>query len=201
MVEKKIYNEFKTLGKNKNKKQIILVHTSRNFPEYLTGLRERNIGYFKRIPNFVITRNGDVHQFIEPNYYTRFFNSEKLNKNSIIVSLENLGWLEKKSIKNEYNNWINDIYNGEVYEKKWRNYIYWEPYTNEQLNTLVHLCKDLTDEFSIDKKCIGHNTKTKDFEKYDGIITRSNIHQDFTDVSPAFNFETFLKKLENEQFV
>ena len=37
-------------------------------------------------------------------------------------------------------------------------------------------------------------------EKYDGIVSKSNFDTDYTDVSPAFNFEEFLKKIEYEQF-
>jgi hypothetical protein len=35
-------------------------------------------------------------------------------------------------------------------------------------------------------------------EKYGGIITRANFDSKHTDVSPAFNFETFKKYLKNE---
>jgi putative alpha-1,2-mannosidase len=35
-------------------------------------------------------------------------------------------------------------------------------------------------------------------EKIEGIVTRSNFDSDFTDVSPAFNFEYFIKQLYNE---
>ena len=35
-------------------------------------------------------------------------------------------------------------------------------------------------------------------ETFNGILTRSNIDDDSTDVSPAFDFEYFIKKLENE---
>jgi hypothetical protein len=51
---------------------------------------------------------------------------------------------------------------------------------------------------SINLTCVGHNTKTNRMETFDGIFTRSNFDENYTDVSPAFDFEYFIKKLENE---
>jgi hypothetical protein len=45
---------------------------------------------------------------------------------------------------------------------------------------------------------IGHNTKINGIEKYEGVVTRSNFDSSFTDVNPSFNFEEFLKRIENE---
>jgi hypothetical protein len=56
----------------------------------------------------------------------------------------------------------------------------------------------LLEKFSIDKKCIGHNTKVEGIEKYVGIVTKSNFDVEYTDVSPAFDFEQFVKYIENE---
>jgi hypothetical protein len=52
----------------------------------------------------------------------------------------------------------------------------------------------------IKNQVIGHNTKINGIERYDGIVSKSNFDTDYTDVSPAFNFEEFLKKIEYEQF-
>jgi hypothetical protein len=52
------YGDFKPLGKQKKKSQIILTHTSRNVENYLTSLRYRYSGMFDRIPNYVITKEG-----------------------------------------------------------------------------------------------------------------------------------------------
>ncbi len=51
---------------------------------------------------------------------------------------------------------------------------------------------------SIKSQTIGHNTKINGSNKFEGVITKSNFHANYTDVSPAFNFEEFLKKIENE---
>jgi N-acetyl-anhydromuramyl-L-alanine amidase AmpD len=85
-----------------------------------------------------------------------------------------------------------------VFERKWRDYYFWQPYTETQIDKLVQLCKQLFDETSVNSQIIGHNTKIKEFQKQEGVITRSNYDVDFTDVSPAFNFDIFTKKIENE---
>jgi hypothetical protein len=56
-------------------------------------------------------------------------------------------------------------------------------------------------DYSIDKKCVGHNTKVDGIERYEGIVSRSNFSSKYTDLSPAFDFEKFLKYIENEQLV
>lgn len=92
-----IINNISHIGTEKRKIKIFLTHTSRNFEDYLSAIKNRNNGYFKRIPNFIITRDGKIVNLLNPECYSMFFNDENLNKKSIIISLENLGWLEKKS--------------------------------------------------------------------------------------------------------
>ena len=132
--------------------------------------------------------------------YFGFFEDNTINKNSIIVCLENLGWLEKKQLTNWYINWKGSIYNQEVYEKKWRDFFFWEPYPDEQLKVVADLCNHLTEMFKIEKRCIGHNTRFEGVENFEGIVTKSNFDIKYTDLSPSFNFETFKKLFEDEQF-
>ena len=194
------YGNFKPTGKQKKKKQIILCHTSREVEEYLTSLKFRYNGKFDRIPNYVITRDGKILQLLSDISHTNYFNNENINRNSIIICLENLGWLEKKPLTNYYINWKGSIYNEQVYEKKWRDYFFWEPYTTSQIESTADLCNQLNETLRIDNRCIGHNTKVVGVENFEGIVTKSNFDSDFTDLSPSFNFETFRKLLKNEQF-
>jgi len=55
------------------------------------------------------------------------------------------------------------------------------------------------EEFKIPKKFIGHNTKLNGVEKFNGIINRSNLSEDYTDLSPAFNFVYLLENFNDEQ--
>ena len=189
------------LGKQKKKKQIILTHTSRNIKDYVSAIKHRYNGKYDKIPNFLIGRDGVIYRLIPENGYTNYFPNLNVNRNSIIISLENLGWLEKIPLTEHYVNWNGDIYKEQVFEKKWRDYFFWQPYTTEQINSCAELCKELTTEFSIDKKCVGHNTRIEGIERFDGIVSKSNFDSDYTDLSPAFNFENFLKQLEDEQFI
>lgn len=193
------YGKFIHAGKNKDKYQIIICHTSREVNEYLTSLKFRYNGKYTKIPNYVISREGKILQLLDDEEYGTFFYKKNKNKNSIIISLENLGWLEKEPLKDYHINWIGNIYKEKVFEKKWRDYFFWQPYTEEQLKSCSYLCKILLEKFSIDKKCIGHNTKVDGVDKYVGIVTKSNFDTEYTDVSPAFDFEQFIKYIEDEQ--
>ena len=64
MIEVEKYGNFKSLGKNKKKYQIILIHTSRNAENYLQSLKYRYNSKFKKIPNYLITKNGKIKFFI-----------------------------------------------------------------------------------------------------------------------------------------
>lgn len=62
----------------------------------------------------------------------------------------------------------------------------------------MELCLELCKEFNISPNCIGTNTKIRGAKSFDGIISRSNLYNYLTDLSPAFDFEKFTKLLENE---
>lgn len=193
-------NKFSPSGKQKKKNQIILIHTGREYDSYINSLTYRFNGNYNKIPNYIITRKGDIIQLLNNIEYSNIFDSPNINRNGIIISLENLGWLNKEPLKDYYINWIGDIYKGKVYEKKWRDYFFWEPYTEIQTEKTIELCKKIFSEMSIKPQFIGHNTKINGIEKYEGVVSRSNYDTMYTDINPSFNFEYFLKKLENEEY-
>lgn len=188
-------------GKQKKKKQIILTHTSRDVEEYLMMLKYRNNGKFSRTPHYVVTKNGEIIQKLTNESYSEVFVETNINRNSIIISLENLGWLNKVPLKDYYTNWIGNIYKGTPYEKKWRDYHFWDPYTSAQIQATAKLCLSLVEEHKIEKKCVGHNTKIKDVDKVGGIVSRSNFDEIYTDLNPSFDFEKFTNLIRDEQLV
>jgi N-acetyl-anhydromuramyl-L-alanine amidase AmpD len=194
------YGNFKSVGKQKKKKQIILCHTSREVEEYLASLKFRYNSKYDKIPNYVITKNGTILQLLPNDGHTNFFSEDNINRNAIVVCLENLGWLEKKPLTNHHINWKGSIYNQQVYEKKWRDFFFWEPYTSKQIKTVAELCYHLTTEIRIKKNCVAHNTKIDGIEGFEGIVSRSNFNSKYTDLNPSFNFETFTKLIEYGQF-
>jgi len=90
MVNFEKYGNFKSIGKQKKKKQIILCHTSREVEEYLTSLKFRYNSKYDRIPNYIVTRTGKVLQLLPDVSHSNYFTEENINRNSIIISLENL---------------------------------------------------------------------------------------------------------------
>jgi N-acetyl-anhydromuramyl-L-alanine amidase AmpD len=193
------YGNFKPLGEYKGKKQIILCHTSREAGEYLPSLKFRYNQKYDKIPHYLITKSGEIIQLLIDSGYSKFFDDDGINRQSIIISLENLGWLEKKPLTNQYINWKGGIYIEEPYDKKWRDYFFWEPYTELQVENTIKLCNKLCDDFSIEKKCSGHNTKINGINNFEGIVSRSNYDERFTDLNPSFDFQKFLKNIEHEQ--
>jgi len=192
------YGEFKPVGKQKKKHQIILTHTSRNINDYLQSLKFRFNGDFKRIPNYIITREGKIIQLLGNTEHSEYFKDSNINRNSIIISLENLGWLQKEPLTDHYINWIGDIYKGNVFEKKWRDYFFWQPYTEKQVLSTNSLCDKLLKEMKIKPQIVEHNTKIVGVEKFVGVVSKSNFDTNYTDLSPAFNFNELLKNIENE---
>lgn len=195
------YGKFVAEGKSRKKTQIILCHSSREAEEYLASLEFRYNGKFNRVPNYFITKNGEILQLLSDSEFSQFFYDSSISQKSIIISLENLGWLEKKPLSNDYINWKGNIYSGRAYEKKWRDYFFWDPYIENQINVLSNLCLELCDKLKIVKKCTGHNTKIDGIKNFEGIVSKSNYDTRFTDLSPSFNFEILLKNLEYERIL
>jgi N-acetyl-anhydromuramyl-L-alanine amidase AmpD len=180
------------------KTQIVLTHTSRTLFDYMVSIKYRFGGKPLKLPHYIIGRDGKVIQTLNDDLNSSFTNNERVNTQGIIICLENLGWLEKEPLKNHHRNWIGNIYKEKVVDRKWRDYFFWHPYTEIQLEKTAELCKELSKNYNIPLKSIGHNTKIKGVESFDGIITRSNFDEFATDISPAFDFERFKTLLENE---
>ena len=189
---------FNSVGRWKNKKQILLSHTSREGGEYVTSLKTRHNGEYKKVPHYLIRKDGRVFQLLDPEDYSDYLKDYNNQKQTIVITLENLGWLKKNPLNASYINWIGNIYSEGVYERKWRGHFFWDQYTDFQMESLQKLVVDLCERFEIPKTCIGHNVKVDNVEFYEGIVTRSNYSQNVTDLSPAFDYEELLKVLENE---
>jgi N-acetyl-anhydromuramyl-L-alanine amidase AmpD len=144
-----------------------------------------------------VTKDGKILQLLDNIEHAEYFSDININRNSIVICLENLGWLEKQPLENQYVNWIGDIYKGITFDRKWRDYFFWDPYTNLQMDSLTFLCKKILNEMRINYDVIEHNTKINGIEKFKGVVTRSNFDKNYTDLSPAFDFNKFRKKIEN----
>ena len=166
----------KFVSTEKKKKQIMLGHTSRNLEDYLKSLDLRHNGKYRNSPHYIISKEGVSIEVSKPDKVTNFFGYTEIDTNSIIILLENEGWLAPKKGDHRLCDWLGNIYNGEVFEKKWRNKFFWAMYTDKQLESLLNLLNKLCMDLDINKE-------------FEGIVTRSNYSEFFTDLSPAFNFE------------
>ena len=180
------------------KKQIILGHTFNHDMRHIVGWLHRYNGEYKKTAAFTIDINGVIYQHFDPKYHSRYFNNADLDKKSIVVLIENEGWLTKDNVKNEFITWIGDIYNksNKVVDKKWRGYDYWSSYNEKQVESAIVLIKKLCGDFDIPMTSVSHNTKIDNLVDYTGVIYKSNLEKHYSDLSPSWDFIKFKNKLE-----
>lgn len=181
-----------------DKKQIVIGNTFNQKLFHFNGWLNRRDGNYTNTANYTITTNGDIYEHFNPKKYSDFINQKRCDKKIISIILENRGWLKKDLLTNKYFDWVGNIYKRRVnvIEKRWRGQQYWDPYTPKQLKSTIDLVKYLCDTYNINKKCIGHNTYTKEVEEFNGVTYRSNYYRDNTDVNPSWNFKKFKIEIE-----
>lgn len=184
--KKKILKKSKT-----KKKQVLLTDTHRRIDDYFMMLKYRKNGNYADIPHFCIDKLGKIYQILDVNYVSTTFNKNRLDSKQIKIALENLGWLNKNTITGIYMNWIGDPFRGQPFLKSWRNYYYWDTYTEEQMNALVKLTFELCVEHDINYKAVPSSGLLKNPENLSGILSKSNFSDIYTDINPSFNFNIF----------
>lgn len=180
------------------KTQIVIGHTFTSDMKHVIGWKKRYNGKYKKTAAYTISAAGFVYKHFDPKYSSDFLDTKELNDKSIVILVENNGWLTKDVEKNQYITWVGNIYNRpvEISEKRWRNYKYWDSYSDEQFEATLSLVNSLCEEFGIPKTVIGHNTKIDNFFEYKGVLYRSNLEKHYTDLNPTWCFEKFKNKLE-----
>jgi hypothetical protein len=179
------------------KKQIVLTNTAYPINDFLVKIKLRYNKKYNKVPAYTIDRSGTLFFHHNPENDTNFFENDILNKNAIVISLENVGWLDYVEDKGVYIDWRGLPYNGNVVERLWRYKKYWAEYTDEQINTLLELIDYLCIELSVEKNFVGNNVFLDDAIKFKGVLTRSNFNKNYNDLTPAFNFEKLIKKINN----
>jgi N-acetyl-anhydromuramyl-L-alanine amidase AmpD len=195
-----VLNDVKlSINKRKTKKtQIFLYDTQRRIDDYVMKLKHRNNGKYDDIPHFIITKQGGIIKIFDANYSSKTFGTKNIDNKQIKIAMENLGWLNKNTITGVLYNWIGDPYRAEPYIKKWRNYYFWDPYTEEQLNSLVMLCKNLCEVHGIPYHTVPSQGYLSKVIKFTGIVCKSNFLNIYTDINPSFDFNIFYKN-DNKQ--
>ena len=148
------------------KKQVLLCNTGRNFKDYMKGLTYRRNGKYKKIPNYIIDKEGKVYEMsiddVTNLYLTGYHNDYE--DGVVVISLENNGWLKRRSSDGKYVNWLGDIYSKKVFEKKWRNKLFWDEYTDKQMESTARLIEKICEEndlFLIEDAAHAHGSSIK----------------------------------------
>ena len=189
-------DEMKYHRKEFKKKQIVIGHTFTDDMRHYIGWQNRYNGKYKKSAAFTIDQDGNIFQHYDPKYYSNFLNIKDVDEFIIGVMIINKGWLMRSSLTDEYIDYLDNKYDGDTFKKRWRNKTYWAPYSDKQIESLIKLCKYLSNEYGIELKTLGHNTKLDSVYDYEGVVFRSNYMTEYTDLSPAFDFVDFKNKLE-----
>ena len=182
-----------------NKTQILLYDTKRRIDDFIKMLKYRREGKYEDIPHFCITKTGKIYKLIEPDYMTKTFGESSVDRKQIKIAIENLGWLNKNTIMGTYSNWINDIFRGEPHLRGWRGYFYWDTYSKEQLNALADLCLLLCAHYDIPYQSVPSSGFFENAKNFNGIVSKSNFSDIYTDINPSFNFNIFEENVKQTE--
>jgi hypothetical protein len=186
--------------KKTKKTQILLYDTQRRVEDFINKIKYRNNGQYEDIPHFVISKLGIVHEIFDTDYSSKTFDDHKVDRKIIKIALENLGWLNKNTITGVLNNWIGDPYRAEPHIRGWRNYFFWDKYTDIQLETTYNLCEALCKKHDIPEKMVTSQGYMENASNFKGIICKSNYSNIYTDINPSFNFNIFFKNAEQNEY-
>ena len=188
------FNDTKT-----DKKRVIIGNTFNHDMKHFIGWGLRHNGKYKKTATYTIDKNGVIYEHFDPSFYSDYFTTGVgLNKSSIVILLENEGYLTKDEEKNIFITWTGDIYKEqtEVFTKKWREYEYWASYGDKQIESLIELICLLCDRFNIPYNAIGHNTKLSQINNEMGVIYKSNLDYYYMDPNPNLDYELIKNKIE-----
>ncbi len=177
------------------KELIVLTNTTYPINDHLTKIKLRFNRKYNKVPSYTIDRVGALYLHHESEKCAYFFEDIELNKKSIVISLENVGWLDRVKDKDTYVDWRGMVYNGTITERYWRCKKYWADYTFEQIETLIQLIDYLCKKHNIEKNFVGHNVFFDGAKNFKGIVNRGNFNKNYYDLTPAFDFEELNKKL------
>ncbi len=177
------------------KSQIVLATSLRKNGYHVTRLTHKEFGKTKKWNTFTISRSGLVYQHYDPKYHSEFLGIKDADKQSISIVLENMGCLFKTPTE-KYINWLNEVCNeNDVVTKNWLGYSYWERFPEEQIVSMIQLCKQLCSKHAIPNVCVEFRNYHKDIVNFKGIVFRSNYIEDSSDINPLFDIMEFNKLL------
>jgi N-acetyl-anhydromuramyl-L-alanine amidase AmpD len=180
------------------KTQIVLATSLRKDNNHIIRLQNKDYHKTKKWNTYTISRDGMIYQHFDPIYNSDFLGIKEIDKKTISIVLENMGCLFAAP-NDKYINWINEVCEIEnVVEKQWLGYNFWEKFPDEQIESIVMLCRRLCDDFNIPKMLIEFHHFNKEIHKFRGIVFRSNYIEDCSDINPLFDIPKFNEMLRNE---
>jgi N-acetyl-anhydromuramyl-L-alanine amidase AmpD len=179
------------------KTQIVLGTSLRKSNYHITRLQHKDFGKSKKWSTYTITREGLVYQHFEDKFHSDFLGIKDADRKIISVILENMGCLFKTPT-DTYINWLNEVCEEvNITEKTWLGYNFWEKFAEQQMESIVLLCKQLCEEHNIPKVCMDFHHYHKDTIKFRGIVFRSNYIEDSSDINPLFDIQKFNEMLNS----
>lgn len=202
-----IVNKFlteKCYTKVNTRKTRICLHHTVSSPlsvdgDIATFMSQRNIA-----TQYIIGGDGTVFQLIPDNYWahhlgTKFANNRQLNQETIGVEIDAWGRLTKSGDRylTAYNTVLNSHFPVETLDEPFRGSLYYQEYSDAQMDALCLLLKNLSVEHQIPLEGLN---KTLDFELLNhfdkpGLYSHSNFRDDKSDVYPAKKLISMLKRL------
>jgi len=180
------------------KTQIVLATSLRKDSYYITRLQHKEYGKTKKWNMYTVSRDGIIYQHFDNKFHSDFLGIKEADKKLISIVIENMGCLFSAP-NNRYINWLNEVCDeNNVVERTWLGYNFWENFTNEQLESIVLLCRELCEEHNIPKLCMEFHHYHKETIKFRGIVFRSNYIEESTDINPLFEIPKFNEMLHNE---
>jgi N-acetyl-anhydromuramyl-L-alanine amidase AmpD len=183
--------DLKIIKKKSKKTQIFLYDTQRRMDDFLGKIKYRLNGEYEDVPHYVVSKLGVIYQLFDTNHSSNTFDDPHIDKKQIKIAIENLGWLNKDTITGVLYNWIGDPYRGEPHIRNWRNYYFWDVYSETQLKSLSELCNELCDKHNITKQVVPSHGYFENASNFRGIVCKSNFSSIYTDINPSFNFGFF----------
>jgi hypothetical protein len=177
------------------KKQIILCNTTSYLEQHIIKLNTRYNGKYDRVPHYTISLDGTIYEHVQPEYVTKFITFDSVDNQAIIITLENVGWLNYTIKQTEFFDWTGEPYLGEVVNRIWKNKKFWAAYKKEQIVALSHLLNYLCNRCSIEKQFTGNNVTITKPRNFKGVLNRSNYNKNYYDLSPAMDFEYITNNL------
>lgn len=154
---------------------------------------------------YIIGRNGDVYETFPDSQWAYHVSHVKANgfndKRSIGISLSNELGLIKGTDGSYYaftNQHHQNIYQGPVFECKYRTFEYWADFDEAQIDTLINLTLELCAKYNIEPRMYA----TKNFDR--AVWNKTNILRHVNCDETAFDFPMspmFIEKIKNSGII